>query len=91
MKKITQILALMLLFTCSVQAQQEKGIFGSLNWLNNWTEFKPTRLDYGEANQILAGNISTDTKLLKRNIYLLQGPVYVNNNAVLTIEPGTVI
>jgi hypothetical protein len=29
--------------------------------------------------------------LLKRNIYLIQGNVYVTNNAVLTIEPGTVI
>lgn len=91
MKKITKILALMLMLSCSAYAQQEKGIFGASNWLNNWTEFKPTRLDYGEPNQILAGNIAADTKLLKRNVYLLQGPVYVTNNAVLTIEPGTVI
>jgi hypothetical protein len=37
-----------------------------------------------------SGNISVNTKL-KRNIYLIQGNVYVTNNAVLTIEPGTVI
>lgn len=91
MKKSIQVLALLLLVVCSANAQQEKGIIGSTNWLSNWTEFKPAKVDYGEANQILAGNISSDTKLLKKNIYLLQGPVYVNNNAVLTIEPGTVI
>lgn len=91
MKKSIQVLALLLLVVCSASAQQEKGIIGSTNWLSNWTEFKPSKVDYGEANQILAGNISTNTKLLKKNIYLLQGPVYVNNNAVLTIEPGTVI
>jgi hypothetical protein len=91
MKKSIQVIALLLLVVCSASAQQEKGIIGSTNWLSNWTEFKPSKVDYGEANQILAGNISTNTKLLKKNIYLLQGPVYVNNNAVLTIEPGTVI
>ena len=91
MKKITQSIALFLLIFSSANAQQEKGITGLNNWLNNWTEFKPNKVEYGEANQILAGNISVNTKLLKRNIYLLQGNVYVTNNAVLTIEPGTII
>jgi hypothetical protein len=91
MKKSFQILALLLFVACGANAQQEKGIIGSTNWLSNWTEFKPAKVDYGEPNQILAGNISTNTKLLKKNVYLLQGPVYVDNNAVLTIEPGTVI
>lgn len=91
MKKITQTIAIFLLVFFNANAQQEKGITGLNNWLNNWTEFKPNKVEYGEANQILAGNISANTKLLKRNIYLLQGNVYVTNNAVLTIEPGTVI
>ncbi|MFV8333186.1 hypothetical protein ACNQGB_16375 [Flavobacterium sp. XS1P32] len=91
MKKITQTIAMFLLVFFSANAQQEKGITGLNNWLNNWTEFKPNKVEYGEANQILAGNISVNTKLLKRNIYLIQGNVYVTNNAVLTIEPGTVI
>lgn len=90
MKKLTSIIVLLLFVITSANAQ-EKGIVGATNWLSNWTEFKPAKLDYGEPNQILAGTISTNTKLLKKNIYLLQGPVYVNNNAVLTIEPGTVI
>ena len=76
---------------CNVNAQQEKGIFGSSNWLNNWTEFKPAKVDYGEATQILAGNITENTKLVKKDTYIIQGNVYVTNNAVLTIEPGTVI
>jgi hypothetical protein len=91
MKKSIQVLALLLLVVCSATAQQEKGIIGSTNWMNNWTEFKPSKVDYGEPNQILAGNITENTKLLKKNVYSLQGPVYVTNNAVLTIEPGTVI
>jgi hypothetical protein len=80
-----------LLAVCNVNAQQEKGIFGSSNWLNNWTEFKPAKADYGEATQILAGNISVNTRLTKKDVYIIQGNVYVTNNAVLTIDPGTII
>ncbi|MWB93144.1 hypothetical protein GON26_02130 [Flavobacterium sp. GA093] len=90
MKKITQIICVFLTVT-SMNAQQEKGIIGYTNWLSNWSEFKPHKVEYGEPNQILAGNISVNTKLLKKNVYVLQGNVYVTNNAVLTIEPGTLI
>ena len=91
MKKLPQILVIFLLGVCSVNAQQEKGIIGSSNWLNYWTEFRPNKIEYSEANQILAGSISVNTKLYKKNVYVLQGSVFVTNNAVLTIEPGTVI
>ncbi len=91
MKNFSQFLLLFLLGVCSVNAQQEKGIKGSTSWLNNWTEFKPNKKDYGEASQILAGNITENTRLYKKNVYLLQGDVYVSNKAVLTIEPGTII
>jgi hypothetical protein len=91
MKTITQIVWILLFGVFSVNAQQEKGITGSSNWLNNWTEFKPNKVDYGQANQILAGNITVNTKLYKKNVYILQGSVFVTNNATLTIEPGTVI
>ncbi|MDI6048328.1 hypothetical protein QLS31_00635 [Flavobacterium sp. XS2P24] len=91
MKTITQIVWILFFGVFSVNAQQEKGITGSNNWLNNWTEFKPNKVDYGQANQILAGNITGNTKLFKKNVYILQGSVFVTNNATLTIEPGTVI
>lgn len=91
MKRISQITYMVLFIVFSVNAQQEKGITGSNNWLNNWTEFKPNKIDYGEPNQILAGTIAVNTKLYKKNKYILQGSVYVVNNATLTIEPGTVI
>ncbi|MBO9584434.1 MAG: hypothetical protein J7574_09775 [Flavobacterium sp.] len=89
MKKIT--LMICLLIAAGASAQQEKGIIGYANWLDNWTEFKPQKSDSKEANQILAGNITENTKLMKKNVYILQGNVYVTNNAVLTIDPGTVI
>nr|WP_315238243.1 hypothetical protein [uncultured Flavobacterium sp.] len=91
--KIKIHIALITLFsTFFLQAQQpQKGIRGASNWMNNWTNFKPAAVEYGEATNIIAGTIDKDMKLSKRNTYQLVGIVYVTNNAILTIEPGTVI
>ncbi|WP_035648149.1 hypothetical protein [Flavobacterium sp. ASV13] len=92
MKTKLQIAALTLLSTFFLQAQQQtKGIIGTTNWMNNWTNFKPAANEYNEATNIIAGTIDKDLKLLKRNTYQLVGVVYVTNNATLSIEPGTVI
>ena len=91
MKKKLLFITLLLLIFCDVNAQQEKGITGFNSWLNNWTEFKPGKIEYNETTEILTGNISVNTTLTKKNVYLLQGKVYVTDNATLTIEPGTVI
>lgn len=82
----------LLLFAIGLgHAQQEKGIYGEENWLYNWTEFQPNKPDYGEPTVILTGTISKDTKLSKRETYLLLGSVIVGDSATLTIEPGTKI
>ncbi|MCG9879215.1 MAG: PKD domain-containing protein, partial [Bacteroidia bacterium] len=39
----------------------------------------------------IAGDITTNTTLFADTIYLINGYVYVKNNAVLTIQPGTII
>lgn len=91
MKNFAQILCVFLLFLGHSYGQQEKGITGTNNWLHGWTEFNPKEIDYGEPSQIIAGNITEDTTLSKRDVYLLTGNVFVTNNATLTIEPGTVI
>lgn len=91
MKKITLATLFLSLVFGNLFAQQEKGITGYNNWLDSWTDFKPNQAEYGEATQILSGNISENTTLTKRNIYLLLGDVFVTDNAILTIEPGTVI
>ncbi|MGM5470262.1 hypothetical protein ACS386_08290 [Flavobacteriaceae bacterium LMO-SS05] len=91
MKNITQITCVFILLIGNVFAQQEKGIVGRTNWLNNWTEFNPNTIDYGEATQILTGNITKDTKLYKKYTYMLLGNVFVPEQVTLTIEPGTVI
>lgn len=91
MKNFTRIVWLLIAISGSVNAQQEIGIIGSNNWLNTWTEFMPNKTTYGEATHILSGNITEDTVLYKKHTYLLLGNVFVTNNAVLSIEPGTVI
>lgn len=90
MKKITQIL-LVSLITFGCFAQQEKGIIGENNWLNNWTQFQSNKIDYGEPTQILAGTIKENTTLKKGEVYLLLGSVFVAPSVTLTIEPGSVI
>lgn len=91
MKNFTQIICMFLFVFGSISAQQEKGIVGITNWLNNWTEFNSNSVDYGEPTQILAGNITQDITLSKKYVYMLMGSVFVTNNATLNIEPGTVI
>ncbi len=91
MKNFTQLAWIFLFLVGTISAQQEKGIVGTNNWLNNWTEFNPSRMSYGEPTQILTGSITKDTKLFKKHVYLLMGSVFVTNYATLTIEPGTVI
>jgi len=77
-------------FVC-LFSQQEKGIYGNENWLNIWTEFNSTDQQYPEPTQILSGNITKDTKLYKKEIYLLLGNVFITDNVTLSIEPGTLI
>lgn len=92
MKTKLRIVFFSLLSSYFLNAQQQpKGIIGNTNWMTNWTNFNPAKIEYNEATNIIAGTIDKDTKLVKRNTYQLVGVVYVTNNATLTIEPGTVI
>ncbi|WP_310556539.1 hypothetical protein [Flavobacterium sp.] len=90
MKKL--IVVILITFSSkSIVAQQNVGISGNSNWTNLWTNFNPKSIEYNEANEILSGNITENKTLYKKNVYLLNGTVVVKNNAILTIEPGTVI
>jgi len=60
-------------------------------WTDTWTNFDPANTIYPTATVTVSANITVDTRWTANNTYLLSGPIYVNNNATLTIEPGTVI
>lgn len=90
--KATKIVMIVLFYSSTfLQAQTVKGIYGDLNWMQHWTNFKPSTTEYPEANALLSGIIDKDTKLDNNNTYRIEGVVYVTNNATLTIEPGTII
>lgn len=82
----------LLLFVCgTITGQEQVGIIGANNWLRNWTEFSPKNTNYDESTHILAGNITEDLTLHKKNVYQLVGNVFITNGAILNIEPGTLI
>lgn len=60
-------------------------------WTEGWANWDPQNTAYGTPNQIISTNITTNTTWTAGNVYLLQGQIYVKNNATLTIEPGTII
>ena len=91
MKKLLFIIIIATIGSFQTNAQFSKGIQGTENWLYNWSNFKLETTDYRAATDILTGTITTNTTLVKNKTYQLIGQVYVTNNAVLTIEPGTVI
>jgi hypothetical protein len=60
-------------------------------WTDGWANWNPQNTEYGTPNQTITANITTNTTWTAGNVYLLQGQIYVKNNATLTIEPGTII
>ncbi len=60
-------------------------------WTDSWTNFDPANTIYPNTTVTVSANITVDTRWTANNTYLLSGPIYVKDNATLTIEPGTVI
>ena len=73
-----------------IVAQSTKSIQEE-NFITKWTNFNPKITFYPEVTNILEGSISENYTLTSDKTYLLKGTVYVTNNAILTIEPGTII
>jgi hypothetical protein len=77
---------------CSAQiGTKQLGAIGEEDWSRMWTNYKPNAQNYYPTNISLPNYIDKNTTLQKKNTYLMQGVVYVLNNATLTIEPGTII
>ncbi len=91
MKNFNKIVGILILIYGTINAQDQVGIIGTNNWLRNWTEFNLKEVHYNESTHILAGDITEDVTLFKKNTYVLIGDVYITNGAILSIEPGTVI
>lgn len=59
------------------------------DWTSGWSNFDPENTVYGAATQTVSADITANTTW--SGIVCLQNKVYVKNNAVLTIQPGTII
>ena len=59
------------------------------NWASGWSNFDPENTVYGATTTTISADITTNTTL--SGIVLLQNKIYVKNNAILTIQPGTII
>ncbi|MDX2172608.1 MAG: T9SS type A sorting domain-containing protein [Bacteroidota bacterium] len=59
------------------------------NWASGWSNFDPENTVYATPTQTVSADITSNTTW--SGVVLLQNKVYVKNNAVLTIQPGTVI
>lgn len=101
MKKIYLILAALGLFSAA-NAQQAfwddvsyKGAFpitdgtAATDWTSGWANFNAENTAYPATTSTVSIDITTNTTW--SGVILLQNKVYVKNNAVLTIQPGTII
>ncbi len=69
------------------------GAFGSSDWTSGWCNWDPQNTVYPATNVTVnsGDTIKSNTTWTSNNTYLLNGWIYVKNNATLTIQPGTVI
>jgi len=60
-------------------------------WTDNWTEWDPQNKVYPAPTVTVNANVTTNTTWAAGQTVLLQGPIYVTNNSILTIQAGVVI
>ena len=60
-------------------------------WTENWTNWNPQATVYPASNVSVTGVLTGNVTWTSNNVYLLQGVVYVDSLATLTIQPGTII
>ncbi|MFZ5940038.1 MAG: T9SS type A sorting domain-containing protein [Bacteroidota bacterium] len=74
------------------------GAFGSNNWTSGWTNWDPVNSDYPVSTVTKGNGVFTSAGGLRitadetwSGVIKLDGWVYVDDGATLTIEPGTII
>lgn len=60
-------------------------------WTDQWCEWDPQNKVYPAPTMTVSSNITTNTTWSTGQVILLSGPIFVKNNAVLTIQPGVII
>ncbi len=60
-------------------------------WTDTWTEWDPQNKTYPAPTTTITGTITASQSWNAGTTVLLQGPVYIKNNAIITIQPGVTI
>lgn len=70
-----------------------KGAFACTGnmWTDGWCEWDPQNANYPAPTMTVSANITSNTTWASGQTVLLDGQIYVTNNAVLTIQPGVVV
>jgi len=95
-QKFLSFLPVLLFAAVIVHAQEPTNYRGAFApapvapWTENWVNYDPQNTFYPATTVNISGVIGTQT-WTRNNTYLLQGVVYVDSLATLTIEAGTVI
>ena len=98
-QKFLSILSVLLFAAILVNAQEAttyRGAFAPAPvamWTDNWTNWDPQNTYYPAATVTIAANtvLTGSVTWTRNNTYKIQGLVYVDSLATLTIEAGTVI
>ena len=101
MKKIYRLVIFALISKSAIAQNLEnvnyKGAFvpaPAAAWTDKWTNWDPQNTNYNQSGKTVVkvtAEITANTTWSSDKIYLLSNQIYVKNNAILTIEPGTVI
>ncbi|MCC6372916.1 MAG: T9SS type A sorting domain-containing protein [Bacteroidia bacterium] len=60
-------------------------------WTDSWTEWDPQNKVYPAPTVTVNANITSNTTWSSGQVVLLQGPIYVTGNSILTIQPGVIV
>jgi hypothetical protein len=89
------------LFFCQLAISQDffvptdyRGAFApspTIPWTDSWINWNPEETVYPSSDVTITENIIANTTWTSDKVYLISGQIYVKNNAILTIEAGTIV
>ncbi len=91
---ILPLLLTVVLADAQVELTSYRGAFApapTRMWTESWTNWDPQNAVYPASTTPVTGVITGNVTWTSNNVYLLQGIVYVDSLATLTIQPGTII
>jgi hypothetical protein len=97
-----KLLSFLLLFVISLHSYSQqffdsvtyRGAFApapQAMWTGAWVNWDPQNANYPAPTDFVTSDITVNTTWTTGKVYLLQGPIFITNNAELTIQPGVIV